>query len=374
MLNRINLSAITVLVCLNCLAQNKDITFFYEVIKDDSLKMFFNERNHFIDKQCADYTRYVRINGKGDFNSYFEDLDKDNLTVGRGYYANGSKHGAFETYYPDGKVRVKGYFSNNMPAGQWEYFYENGLPERTLKFTGTDTLLVRFVDKKGNITVADGNGDFNGYVQGLSKYSNGNSLLAKGNVVNGKPHGKWTSTYFNRMYAREVFDQGKLVRGSFPEAQFNKPYFSRPHLNTFLLSNYFEALEDFRTERCADSSKYVSFKKYSFDMQKFKSDLGTRIDQVIENDFRKRDTKDYVIGDQYITVGFSVGKDGKPNNFSLVSTWGQQYFQAITTSIGLFATFPPYQKTMYFHLKLHLPGGVTYQYNFRFSKDIGNQL
>src|SRR5436190_191618 len=239
--------------------ENAPITFFYEIIKDDSVVMFFNERNHFIDKECADYKRYIRVNSNGDFNSYFEDVTKDNLLTGKGRYVHGKKYGRFETYYPNGKLKVKGYYTNNRPVEQWDYFYENGLPERTLKFTATDTLLIRFVDPKGDVIVAEGNGEFKGFVAGLSKSDN--LIAAKGKIVNGKPHGKWSSTISNGPYCKEEFDNGKLIRGTFPNAQSDKSYNYPSHLNTFILGNYFEFLEQYRTERCADSAKYVSSKK-----------------------------------------------------------------------------------------------------------------
>ena len=31
---------------------------FYSVIQNDSVMMFFNKRDHYVEKQCADYIRY----------------------------------------------------------------------------------------------------------------------------------------------------------------------------------------------------------------------------------------------------------------------------------------------------------------------------
>jgi antitoxin component YwqK of YwqJK toxin-antitoxin module len=222
--------------------ENNAIPSFYEIIQGDSVMMFFNAHNHFTSKSCASYTRYVRINSNnGNFNGYFEDVTSENLLLGKGSYVDGLKHGCFETYYPNGKIKVKGCYQQNIPDQQWDYFYENGLPERTLKFTGTDTLLVNFVDEKGNIAVSNGNGYFYGSVAGSSK---SDGLLAKGKVINGKPHGKWTSTYFGNTYCKEEFNNGKLIRGVFPNARIGRTHTSKSHLNTFLLDNYYEFLEN----------------------------------------------------------------------------------------------------------------------------------
>src|SRR5688572_20230427 len=123
---------------------------FYDVIRHDSILFYFNERSHFIEKNCAEFTRFVKINAEGRFNGPFVDRDQGSNLKGKGTYADGVKDGYFESYYSSGQLKEKRQYSKNIPVGQWESFYENGLPERTIKFTGTDTLLVRLVDPKGN--------------------------------------------------------------------------------------------------------------------------------------------------------------------------------------------------------------------------------
>lgn len=344
-------------------------TIFYEVIKDDSVMMFFNERNRFIEKKCSDFIRYTKVDNEGNFNGYYEDLSNENILMSKGYYVHGKKHGYFELYYPNGKIRSRGNYINNVPRGQWEYFYENELPERTIIITETDTLLLRFVDKKGALKVIEGNGEFNGFVAGNSIASN--SIIAKGKIENGKPNGKWSSVLFNNtIYCKEEFNNGKLVRGFFPNAMLgvDKDYIHKSFLNTFFLASYLNSLENFRLEKCADSAMYSS-KKYSFDIQRFNSDLRVKIDKVIEDDFRSGKTNDYSIGDNYLTIQFSVNKEGKAENFTILTGWGQPFFNSISSSIRTQTTFPSSTKTMFFHLKLHFSGGFTYQYNFQFSKN-----
>jgi antitoxin component YwqK of YwqJK toxin-antitoxin module len=343
---------------------------FYEIIKEDSVRMFFNERYRFIEKKCSKFIRYTKVDTEGNFNGYYEDITNERILVGKGHYVHGKKHGYFELYYPNGKIHCRGNYKNNSPMGQWEYFYENALPERTIEITETDTLVIRFVDKKGNVKVINGNGEFNGFVMGRNSI-NPNSIIAKGKIENGKPNGKWLSAlYTNAIYCKEEFDHGKLIRGSFPNAKSggNKDYHNKSYLNTFFLPNYLNSLENFTLEKCEDSTPY-SPKMYSFDLQKLNSELREKIDRIISEDFSLGRSANYSIGDNYLTIQFSVNNDGRAENFRLMSGWGQQFFNTITTSIRMQTKFPASTKTMFFHLKLHFTGGVTYGYNFQFSKD-----
>lgn len=368
--------------------ENSPTVFFCQVIRDDSIVMFFNARNRFVGKPCADYLRYVRIDRNGDFNGYFKDVTKENKLLGRGRYVNGKKDGYFETYHPNGKMRSKGFYEGNSPVGQWEFFYDSGLPERTLRFTERDTLLVRFVDKNGNVTVSDGVGHFEGFVAGLSR--SGAPKEAKGNILHGKPDGEWICTYMNAMYCLEQFDQGKFVEGIFPGAASSRKYHDKSQLNTFMPRSHVDVLEKFGMERCADSASFkskeqptvpskeqptfTSKERPTFDMQRFSSQLRSRVDRVIDSDFRNGNSADYTPGDHYLTIQFFIGEDGKPTKFSMLSAWGRQYNNAITESIRMHAVFPRGKKSMYFHLKLSITGGSVYRYTFGFSEGAANNL
>jgi antitoxin component YwqK of YwqJK toxin-antitoxin module len=341
---------------------------FYEQVKDDSIKFFFTEHFRFIEKKCADYTRRVRVTNQGSFNSYFEDRSKQNTLFAKGRYVNGKKQGYFEIYYPSGKIRSKGSYVDNKPVGKWEFFYENDLPERTLNITGSDVLLEKFVDKKGNVTVLDGNGEFNGVVQGNQEGQSG--IVAKGKIVNGKPDGKWTSTISEKnTYAKEEFEQGKFVRGTFPNAAAGlNRYTDRSFLNTFFLESHLSSLEKFVIEKCEDSVRYAQ-NDYKFDINKFRSDLRVKIDRLLEQDVRMDRIKDYASGDNNMTIQFKIDENGKAGDFMLLSGFGHQFLQTISSSIRSQTTFDSRIKTMYFHLRLSLVGGTGYQYWFTFSQE-----
>ena len=235
---------------------------FYEIVKDDSVVMFFNKRYHFIEKACADFSRRIRVDNGGDFNGYFEDRSTGNVLLTKGNYIHGKKNGRFETYYPTGKLKFKGDYVNDIPLGKWEYFYENGSPERTLQISGSDTLLVSFVDRKGDLKVMDGNGDFDGSI--AERGTATNVIIAMGKIENGKPHGKWTSTFGkDGAYCKELFDHGKLIKGSFPNGSPSEnARYGQSRLNRLFLNSYLMSLESFAIETCADSARYVRKKTF----------------------------------------------------------------------------------------------------------------
>lgn len=340
---------------------------FVEVIKDDSVMLFFNKEYHLTEKKCADYTRFVKIDDNGNYNGPFEDFNNENRLLGKGIYVNGKKEGYFEIYYPNGKIKCKGNYLNNRPIGEWDFFYENEFPERTLKFTETDTMLIRFFDNKGKLKVTDGQGEFIGYVAGLTKPST--VLMAHGKIIGGKPNGKWTSSYSNsQTFCKEEFDRVKLIRGIFPNAKFEKDYYDKSFINTFFLENYTYLLELFVYDNCPDKTIINKYK--SFDTQIFSSDLKSKIEDVIKNDFRNGKTEDYSEGDHYLTIQFEINKEGIAENFSITTYWGKQFISPISNSIRMHTRFQQYPKIMFFHLKMHFNAGFIYNYYFHFSKDI----
>jgi hypothetical protein len=346
---------------------------FYEVIRHDSLLFFFNNRAHFTQKNCAQFTRFIKINADGKFHGAFHDLDHENNIKGKGSYSNGDKDGYFESYYPNGKLKEKRYYSKNKPVGTWESFNENGLPARTLKFDSGDTLLIRLIDEKGNIIVSDGTGDFEGQVSGFQGSTD--EIIAKGEIVNGKAHGKWTSSLGKLAYAKETFDNGKLVKGVFPNARLNATYMSRSNLNRFILPDYIDRLEKMVVETCADTTRFTnSSGPKELDLNNFNSEVRRKIDKVLEEDMRAKNTEDYFPGDQFLTIRFSIDENGKGFDFRHVNAWGRQYYQVIASTIRSYVKFPAARKEYYFHFKLSISGGGLYRYNYNFTTNMSNQL
>ena len=46
---------------------------YYEVIKDDSIMLFFNDKDKFVEKECAFGIRFTRVDADANFNGLFTD-------------------------------------------------------------------------------------------------------------------------------------------------------------------------------------------------------------------------------------------------------------------------------------------------------------
>jgi antitoxin component YwqK of YwqJK toxin-antitoxin module len=336
---------------------------FYEIIKGDSVALFFNSEGTFTEKECLEFTRYIRVRESGDFNGYFEDYSIDNTLRTKGVYVNGVKHGYFEFYHPSGGTLSRGYYENNKPVGIWEYFYETGIPERTLKITDSEVLLMRFVNSNGIVTIENGNGEFQGFSNRTQEYG----AQIKGNVIDGRPDGKWRvlSAMDNSPLYMEKFNHGRMIKTSLvsrKEMTSNTPTL----LCNFFVTNYLPNLEGFYFKECNDEYSDNPWRS----IQILHEELTRKIDVLIERDIQKRETGRYVFGDNFVTVQFSVNKKGKAEDITLASEWGDHFFETIKSSIKR-AKFSTKNETMYFRMRLSYAGGRKYRYTFKFSKHKG---
>ena len=355
-------------VAQNSIAADK-APVFYEILRADSVALFFNEDNTFTEKDCRHFTRFIRVTEAGDFNGYFEDYRIDNTIRARGSYLKGIKHGYFEFFYPNGKINCKGNYENNAPVGVWEYFYENGLPERTLNIVNWEVYLMRYIDSDGVTRIKDGNGKFEDY---FPKFLDFYNVRIVGKVVNGRPHGRWIAEHpkeKNALYA-ERFENGKLVRTSYtPRKKMTKDI--RSSLSNFFPDNYLPSLEGFYFQGCTESMMYTN--NVWLNSQILKADLTRRIDVLIESDFQKRDIEQYTLGDSHILVQFSVNKFGKATDIQLLSEWGNHFYDIIKSCVSR-AVFSAKNETMYFKMKVSYGGGRKYRYSFKFSKHKGGEV
>lgn len=359
--------------CINRLAAQSSIVY-YELIQGDSVALFFNKNFMFTEKDCYDYVRRVRVTDNGDFNGYFEDRGVDNKLLGRGAYRNGLKHGYFEVFYPHGNIFCRGYYENNRPVGNWEYYYPNGLLERILRATDTAILMERFIDPTGTVQVENGSGDFYGLVRGIPEFenlpmltNNDNGIMASGQIANGKPVGKWIIPDRNKQaYYMEKYDSGKLVKTSNVSKRKMKTRGAVPRLNTFFLGNYLTSIETFERESCSESQQYF-FNRYPNDLREFSYDLRQKMNYIINTDLKSPRKDYYQLGENYMSIKFSVDNKGKPYDITLLTDWGVPFLKVAKNSLNK-TVFSNNNKVMYFHLKLSYAGGYRYKYNFRFSK------
>lgn len=351
------------------IAFSQDNFSYYEVIKDDSIMLFFNDKDKFVEKECAKGIRFTRVDTDANFNGLFTDVSRDGVLLSTGFYDHGKKNGFFQSYYANGKTKSKGKFVDNVPNGVWKYFYENGQPERTLQISSEDTLLISFYNKDGNQKVIDGNGEFNGYV-GNSVITQ-NSALANGDIVNGKPNGKWSSTIADNSYSQEEFVNGEFVKGVFLNTRkgWDPNYTNRSILNAFFPGNYYLELEKFKFQKCKDSIHFRQ-PKSDFNSFKFFSLMKARIADVIKTDFRENRSGNYSIGENYMTVQFTVDEKGNAQNILMATTWGDQFLRVITTSLKSAEELPPSITPLYIHMKVNIAENwSSYDYHIKITEE-----
>jgi antitoxin component YwqK of YwqJK toxin-antitoxin module len=350
-------------------AQNEPLKF-YEIIKDDSVRMFFTSGGHFTQRECADFTRYTCIDSVGSFNGYFKDIDHRNNVLCTGNYHHGKKNGYFELFYFDGgTIRSRGSYVDNVPKGPWEYFYENGLPQQTVMATEVDTLLIKFVDREGIVKVTDGNGEFAGFVTGNVNVSY-NQFFCRGKIQNGKPDGTWKATFATTTFCEEIFDHGKLIKGKFylPNLKVNEVYDCKSYLKNFFLNDHLRSLENFNTMPCSEGVLFPALYFIAFDPKYFSTHLGKRIGAIVKHDMEMGSTSLYPVGDNFLCIQFDINALGRAENFVMVTPWGAQFLRVVTANIKGRVKFSRGFKTLYFHLNMHVDEDHKVKYDFRFSK------
>ncbi|MBS1681436.1 MAG: hypothetical protein JST48_06970 [Bacteroidetes bacterium] len=357
------LSLLLAIASFSLPCQDKPLAF-YDIIANDSIQMYFDPEYHFTEKPCAQFIRYIRVNDQGDFNGYFADATIDGAVIGTGRYINGKRHGHFETYYPNGKTKRKGEYRNNLPVGDWEFYYDSGLPERTLKITDTDTLLIRYIDKKGNLLVQDGQGKFKGPVEASG------SIIAKGKIVDGKPDRKWSTPYRSMIYCEEKFKKGKFVKGIFPMAKPGEYYHNYSRLAIFLYANYLTDLEKYQVEKCEDYTRNNVIEREPIDHLQLHKDLFDSIKPIVENLFVHHVD---LSGDNLMVmvIKFETNEKSEPKNFTLITDWGRQYFGPVSSVLKNLRNFAPNDRVFFF-MQMDINGrsdvGVLLKIWYYFSK------
>lgn len=356
-----------------CTAKSQDSTvIFYDVIKDDSIVMYFNNSYNFSEKSCSQNKRYTRIDSNGNFYGSFTDINLNDVIIGKGNYENGIKNGYLETFYPNGQLKSKGVFKNNIPSGTWEYFYPNGSPERVVMVNLADTFLIQFYDSSGLQTVKDGNGYFNGEVAS-DDASPRNAIIASGKIVNGKPDGEWTSSFGKYPYCTERFKDGTFVSGMHKSMLKGAvQYKDRSLLRNLFLPSYIQTLELFHVVKCWNFKQDIAVQKNSprnteIDIESFKSYVNDAIGRVLETDMRNENYRDYADGDNLFKVSFKVNEKGVPVDFKQITSWGNQYFYPVTSTLTRFAKLPTSTKAIYFELTMIKREGNTILYRYNFS-------
>lgn len=323
--------------------------FFYNVIKNDSVEMYFDYRNNFTERECARYKRYTKIDSEGNFDGYFKDVNMQGEVIGNGNYKNGIKEGTFEVFYNHGeanKLKCKGDFKNNIPTGYWYFYHTNGKVERKILFNAIDTLLIDAYNEKGEQLVKDGNGLFIGLIGSSADPYYTVLIQANGTIFHGKPNGQWVTKLGGGPYCTETYNQGKFVSEKMSPNKIKNvsDYNDFSYLDIIYLPQYIYRLEEFHLTKCEEVNKMpiVSNSKSdnNYSLENFKSFVTDAISKVIESDVRNNNINDYLQGDNLLKISFDISDKGKPINIKKITAWGDQFVMDISSALSMHAKFP----------------------------------
>jgi hypothetical protein len=343
---------------------------YYEIINGDSVVLFYNDELSLVERRCAYYLRFTRIDQQGNFDGDFIHTWADTLIASTGTYRHGLKDGYFEFYHNDGLLMARGNYHNNNPVGTWEFFHPSGLPERTLEIVNQDTLVIRYVDAKGNVLVDNGNGKFKGLAY---RTLNGFNVIAEGRIKDERPDGVWFNT---APYCVEKYKDGKFIKGNYPTTPV-KYWPGHPVLNTFFPHFDTESTESFRTAICSDAAldQYITRRtnldeKYTFNSAKLVAEIRSKIGEIVERDLQSDSIRAHYSVDRIniATIAFTLDEHGRPKDVHLLSQWGKQFLDDLGNLLAQKATFKPKPGFYYFHLQLYCDGKFRYIYRFHFSK------
>lgn len=178
----------------------------------DSTVLYYDQSYKLTPVACASVRRHSHVTATGDFAGETRDYAiADNQLLFRLHYAQGVRHGLYESFYASGKPAVRGSFTRGEPTGTWEFWYANGQPRQTLEWTGQLSPRLRILaywDSTGQQGVREGNGLWQDVMPGLRRHYGGP-------VVAGLPQGIWESRALDtgKLLTTEVYEKGVFKSG-----------------------------------------------------------------------------------------------------------------------------------------------------------------
>lgn len=203
-------------------AQAADSLLFYEPVEGGNYRFYFDDRYFLADRDC----QFVAIERDGGYHpetktmhGAFVDYDLDGRVVLTGHYVDGKKEGEFKAFHTTGHLKWEVVYRDDMPTGQWSYYYPDGRPLYVVEYRNDGMYIRDYWDQQGRHRVSNGKGRFDVTIK-LDRYQeHGYSFVRRrGRVVDGKPHGTWTTQYILDGEPAmdggfEYFSNARFVRG-----------------------------------------------------------------------------------------------------------------------------------------------------------------
>jgi len=304
---RLRITAIILISQFNLFGQGQEIAKCIEILGPDSIKFYYKSHGILVDKECSDYYRIAKLNHDAYF---FDGQSKDYYSSGQlaveCNYTNNQIHGKYTSFYSNGQIKETGQFNQGRKIGEWKYWHDHGQLKKIIIYSEYDYFLRELYKSNGKQLIAEGNGKY------IEK-DLPDKPKVKGEIKNGKQHGKWT--IYNQLTgfktAVELFENGRFIEGqNISQVQsFSKKYFDYP--NSFI-----DITEDLLDESYSKKIDCLPRLYSSFTSLRYNSKYSDLAfyDYIYQN----FDPPKFDRG--YILAGFTINQSGKLTDISIHST------------------------------------------------------
>ncbi len=146
-------------------------------------------------------------NGQIAKESYVDDstrLRTNNFWNSKGKQIIKNGNGVFKSYADNGQLIEIGTIEEGLRKGLWKTYYNSGTQKEEIQYVGDYAEVKNCWDKDGTQTITDGNGILTNY------YLDSESVLEKGELINGRREGLWRTFYYD---SQEVYQESNYTKG-----------------------------------------------------------------------------------------------------------------------------------------------------------------
>ncbi|HCT30835.1 MAG TPA: hypothetical protein DIW31_08890 [Bacteroidales bacterium] len=307
---RKSIIASLILVTTSLQGQNLKDSFtignFVGISNNDTLVVFYNCMGTIVNRKCAEFYRKGRIDStRINFSGNITDYYLNNVVALKATIKDDYLNGKATYYHENGAVKSIGNYKQDIKIGTWKYFYKNGQTEKIIYFIDGKPYIFAYYDSSGKQLVANGNGEYKGEYYPARVCE---PITVQGSVINGKMHGKWSSSYaaFNQHIGDEFFENGVFIKG----VSHNYTYTDKQRIFIDGYCSNENLHMDENSLGCpGDSYFFWQYKGQDFH-QGFFPALQESLDKLTQDTIRN----------QWIIVGLSVNKKTKLTSVDIKSS------------------------------------------------------
>jgi len=316
-------------------------TYFFEPVKNDSIKIYFDK---FGELTTSDISEFYRI-GKMDtfyfaFNGEVRDYSNKHELLFRGNYKNGKLNGPAKVYRNGLLVEI-GNFKDDVRDSIWTYYVNNQV-EKKIDFSFNTFKICESYSKKGVSQIKNG---ICTYKDNICTYKNNVKIHVNGKFKNGRLDGKWSYGAYT-----EYYNNGKFIKGV--DDMFRTEYFDGPKLT--LLSYHPSESVNFYCNFFSITKKYDFPDTLFFPKFNGQGNLNTSFFKILKDSILTLYTYDNE--GTYFLLDLGISKENKIDYIRLYSPQKNDKSDKITTIINKLGNWEASRcGKKYYPTKLYFP-------------------